>query len=484
MAKMKVPAEARKKIEAEAARRGLADPRKRFSRYCLFEPFPKQWEFINCPAEFILYGGGAGGAKSTGALCRISMRAEQEPREIWVIRRHLKDMRSTNGIYRNAEKWWKGTGVVHEKQDHMFIFPNGSLVQFLAVDHESDWEKIQGNSATDIFLEEMTQFEQKMINLLKTRLRKRPDQELPTCLCGTANPGGRSHDYCREFFVDPKTRAAGHAYIHATYLDNPGIDQADYKRKFDAIPDPVIRAQQEKGDWSAKGSGRFCTREMFKIIEREDVPPMYWTVRGWDIGLTNEGDPWAGVLKTRQARNFYTLNVKEKQMKEPVGREFILDTMRTDPVPTLHAMENQAISLPTIDNLALNERIDLTPWENEKEWDALRIYTEAESIQLQRKIRLTAVPCKGDKLAKASLDFEALHEGNFYIVKADWNEEFIDEYCFFMNEKGDKDNKIDAGGNASRALVRLPDRLRTIERPLEYGSEEYLQKFLEVNGLA
>lgn len=470
-------------LESELARRKMADPRGRWHKYIPAAPFEKQWEFINAPERQIFLEGGAGGAKSWAALMRLILRAEQEERYIWIIRRHLKDMKSTNGIYWTAKRWFQGTEVKEDKGMFMFEFPNGSVMQFLACDHASDWEKIQGNSANDIHVEEGPQFEPEILDLLPTRLRKRAGQTLPTCLTYTGNPGGRSHDYFRENFVEEATRIPGARDIHVTYLDNPGIDQEDYRKNFELIKDPVLRAQQEHGDWSAKSSGRYARRTDFQFLTPEEVPPMLWQAVGYDIALTNDGDPWAKVRMTSDGDRLIVLYAEERGMEEPEGREWVLKSMREAARPCLHAFENQALTLPTVQNLLTNHEVELAPWDDEESWQRIAAYADADAAKLTAKTLLCKVPAKGKKLEKAALVFEALWDRKLFLMRGEWNDWFIDRFVHFMNVDGDRDDAIDAAGNAARALMKVArsQRRRTLEVPLVPGSPAYYEAFFRAN---
>jgi hypothetical protein len=478
------PSSLRKLLKAEAERRGIKDPKTYWSRFCPWEPTPKQWEIINCEGKFILAGGGAGGAKSGAALIRTSLRAEEEPRLTWIVRRHLKDMRSTNGLFFLAKKWWMGTGVKLSERDMMFTFPTGAVVQFLAYDNAGDFEKIQGNSPHDVILEEGGQFEPEVADMFKTRTRKTLDIKRPTSVLVTANPGGRSHDYLREAFVEAKTRKKNHFYFHSTYLDNPHIDHEDYRQNFEAISDPVIRAQMELGDWSVKSSGRYARRENFRYIDAQDVPPTLWSATGYDIGLTTDGDPWEKATVTFWDDIWYVLDVDGKGMTEPQGREWIMGHMERAIEPHLHAIENQSVSLPTIQNLEMNSKVDLLPWTS-AEWDRLKVYAETTQSVLKagtRRIKFTPVPCKGDKLQRSSLLWQALWDGRIRFVRAPWNERVEDECIFFTNNRGDKDNVIDALGNAMTAMVRvIPyQRLRENISTFASGTQEHFDMLARI----
>ena len=71
------------------------------------------------------------------------------------------------------------------------------------------------------------------------------------------NPGGVSHDFVRENYVrgaDGRSKV----YLPALLHENPGLDQADYRKQLAEL-DPITRRQLEAGDWTSSypaGSSR------------------------------------------------------------------------------------------------------------------------------------------------------------------------------------------------------------------------------------
>jgi hypothetical protein len=78
-------------------------------------PTKRQWDFITCPADLILFGGGRGGAKTSGSLLEFWDHAiEHGPNALGLmVRKQRTDLKDTQlaamNMYGNAAEW-KGHG--------------------------------------------------------------------------------------------------------------------------------------------------------------------------------------------------------------------------------------------------------------------------------------------------------------------------------------------------------------------------------------
>ena len=74
-------------------------------------PTRRQWDFITCPADIILFGGARGGAKTIGALLDFWYHAiAHGPSALGLmVRRQRTDLKDTQlaamNIYGNAAEW-------------------------------------------------------------------------------------------------------------------------------------------------------------------------------------------------------------------------------------------------------------------------------------------------------------------------------------------------------------------------------------------
>lgn len=473
MARKPIPERVKKALLEEARRRGLVVTENRYREFAPHHPTPKQREFAEATERFVLYGGGAGGGKSDGALNWIGELVGMYPIKVLILRKHESDLTKPGALqFKAKSEFWGGTRAKSSNNGMLWTFPSGAAVQFGGCKSEQDLQKYLGGEYQIILIDESTQWPYEWIDALTDRLRGPKDCGINPCLRLLSNPGGRSHDEHRERYVNAPP--GGHyRYIHTTFRDNPHIDQDDYLETLELKIDPVRRAQMIDGDWSAIAAGMFCQRDQFKIVPATQVPLMRHHARGWDIGLSGTGDHTVGVLMVKCSGNYFVLDVYRHKANVPVVKEHMIAKMRTDPRGTVHCIDKQTYSLPVVQDLEHNDIIDRTPWDDIVQWERSSRFTHWEDSE--RKVIkpiLTEVPCRGSKLERASLVFEAINEGRLYLVEAPWNEAFINEFVNFTNDEDDTDDQIDSAGNASRALMLLPEREVMATLPPVPGSRE------------
>ena len=82
-----------------------------------------------------------------------------------------------------------------------------------------DAEKYQGSEFHKLIFDEAVQFTAFKITKIKGRNRKKTNDPLPLRIWYTGNPGGVSHDYFKERFVN----GPGY-FIDTKYTDNPYLE--------------------------------------------------------------------------------------------------------------------------------------------------------------------------------------------------------------------------------------------------------------------
>lgn len=135
-----------------------------------------------------------------GSLGRALIRAlkYREHFKAYFVRRELvqlepaiarsKEIFSSFGNYLDHKKTW--------------IFQDGGVLSFRYIERDSDAEKFQGASATDLYIEEIGNFPD-LDPLLKLKGILRSTAGVPTCWCATGNPGGPGHTLVKRRWIDP-----------------------------------------------------------------------------------------------------------------------------------------------------------------------------------------------------------------------------------------------------------------------------------------
>lgn len=167
----------------------------------IWEPLPKQAEFLACDDDEVLYGGAAGSAKSE-SLMMDALGLQQngilnKNYTALIIRKTYEDMEDlinrTQDIYPLI-----CPGVVYNKSTHMWTFPSGARVKFGNCFSKEDVHSYQGQQYTWIGIEELAQFETNYeYEYLKSRLRT-SDPTLKCYMRATCNPG--KYKWIREYF--------------------------------------------------------------------------------------------------------------------------------------------------------------------------------------------------------------------------------------------------------------------------------------------
>ncbi len=152
-------------------------------------------------AEETLYGGAAGGGKSSCAVA-LPLRWHHARLRALVLRRstpQLPDLlEKAKLIYKlgsAAEGYAAADSAVEERlTDHTFTFSWGAMVRFGHCENANDWENYQGHEYQVIVFDELTQFLEKQYTEIKSRLRSGAPG-LPRRVLATSNPGGKGHGW-------------------------------------------------------------------------------------------------------------------------------------------------------------------------------------------------------------------------------------------------------------------------------------------------
>lgn len=217
----------------------------------------------------ILFGGGAGGGKTTLACAWLIIMAEGYPGTRWLIgRRELKRLRQSIlvtlfGLFR---KWGFISGV-HFKYvagyESKIVFSNGPdpdrpwedgsefvLMDLTAMPSDPNYERLGSLEFTGAFIEEASEVEAKAKEVVFTRIGRYKNDEygLVPKLLLTCNPH-KGYLYL-EFY---KPWRAGKlpsdkAFVRALVTDNPHISP-HYIKSLHKIKDKVLRARLLMGDW-------------------------------------------------------------------------------------------------------------------------------------------------------------------------------------------------------------------------------------------
>jgi len=258
-------------------------------------PFWNQILLLFSPGS-TLYGGARGGGKTEASLIGALQYAEFPQWKVGIFRLTYPDLSVPGAVMDRAKDWLKDNPILNEadlsphwnSSEKIFTFPSGSKIMFGHVQHDKDAEKYQGSEFHLLILDEAVQFTEKKITKLKGSNRKQFNDPLPLKKWYTGNPGGISHDYFKERFIEGIAN-----FIDSKYTDNPYLNHKAYEEVFEEIKDsdPILYRQWKLGDWNAIPEGKLFKRKWF-IDRVYDIIPekvIKW-LRFWDLAATKEED--------------------------------------------------------------------------------------------------------------------------------------------------------------------------------------------------
>jgi predicted phage terminase large subunit-like protein len=412
--------------------------------YCPEAPSITQRVFLRTYALEALFGGAAGGGKSSALLMAALQYVDVPNYSAILFRRTYADLALPGAIMDRFTGWIANYDDVRwNSNNYTAIFPSGARISFGYLNNQQDYLRYKGAEFQFIGMDEVTEIRESDYRYLFSRLR-RPAKgalaQVPLRMRSASNP---APNWVRQrFIVEGPT--SGRIFVPSKLHDNPGIDADSYKQALQAL-DPVERRRLEEGDWWTTSLGTLFERENFIIVDPIEVPQITSSaraVRFWDLAATepsqsNPDPDWTvGTLMIIDQGVSYILDVRKARVKGEKVEQLIAQTAYEDGTAVAIRMEQE----PGSSGKALVDQY-------------ARYVVPGYDFM---GIRST-----GDKVTRARPFAAAVANGNVRLVRGAWLTEWLDEFASFP-EAANHDDQVDSAVGAFTHLtgLGLPQRKR------------------------
>lgn len=267
-----------------------------------FVPNPgPQTRFLSLPDENldVLYGGAAGGSKSTSLLMYALRSCQRYPGlQVFWFRRTFPELEHSVirmlGRYGNA----RALGCRWNASKYELRFPNGSVLTFAHAKNVAEVTALQSAEINLLIIDERTTIPPDVVDMLYTRVRSGVAGVPCLGVRSATNPGGIGHSRAKRDYIDATERGAlelvdangrRRVFIQAKVTDTPQLG-AEYARNLAGLDEKLRRAFLD-GDWDVFAGQMFHEWRYARHVVRQMPLPASWRrYNGVDWGYSA---PWA-----------------------------------------------------------------------------------------------------------------------------------------------------------------------------------------------
>ena len=430
-----------------------------------------QTMFLSSDADIAIYAGPRGTGKSYAGLLSILSGIPIKGYGAVVFRRVFPELTGPGSVWEQSKELFVHLGgQCREKPVLEWTFPKyGSSVIFSHLQLEKDVQSHQGKQYAQILFEELTQFTESQFwglyasartvcgvrPYIRATCNPDPDSFVRSLIdwwidkdgylipersgvlrwlirneSGTIEWGDSKEEMQKKF---PAANPISLTVIRATRDDNKILRQMDpeYDARLMSLP-PSKRASWLYGNWNVRDNGELFSRHWFKIADSaSDLGNIIARVRSWDFAYTapHAGNPdpdWTrGALIALTDQNKIIIeDIVGTRATAGAVKQLIKFCNDTDPFGTQVIIPHDA---------------------------AAGSYVVDDLKKLLDGALIKSIPIRSGKQAFAELWSGKAEQGNIYLLRGNWNDEFLKEAEAFP--KGRHDDIIDA---VSLGIISLP----------------------------
>lgn len=411
--------------------------------YCPEEPSLPQKVFLRTNALEAMFGGAAGGGKSSALLMAALQYVDVPGYSALLFRRTLQDLTLPGALMDRFISWMGNYEDVRwNANTYTATFPSGARIGFGYLNNKDDYLRYKGVEIQFCGMDEVTEIRETDYRYLFSRLRRPnsgPLAQVPLRMRCATNP---APNWVRQrFLVEGPSK--GRVFVPSKLTDNPGIDPESYRRALRELP-PEERKRLEEGDWWITSLGSMFDRSAFVIVDPFELPEFSSKdarmIRFWDLAAsepngTNPDPDWTvGTLVLYADGISWVVDVRKARVKGDKVEHLVAQTAAEDgPLVSIRMeMEPGSAGKNLVDQYA-------------------RHVVPGYDFQ--------GVRATGDKQTRARPFSAAVANGNVRVVRASWLTEWLDELSAFP-EAAAHDDQVDSVVGAFNAATGLGTPLR------------------------
>lgn len=324
-----------KVLEEDRRRRAITDP----SGYIPQAPWPKQQEFLDRRELEVLFGGAAGGSKTSALLMAALQYVHIPSYSALILRRSYSDLSLPGAIMDRAETWLRGSAASWNGTDKRWTFPSGAVLQFGYCDSEADLARYKSAEFAFIGIDELTEWPEKWYQFLFSRLRKArtgPLAAVPLRMRSATNPDGIGSQWVRRRFGIPEGEVIAktiqatpqRAFVPSRLEDNPALDAESYELALAQL-DPVKRMQLREGRW-VRDAGGLVYKYDPGINGILKLPTLEFKLLAMDFGVTNACSFNVLGWLAHDPATYVATSFKKEGLSPSDASEIALELIRTE----------------------------------------------------------------------------------------------------------------------------------------------------------